>query len=197
MPAIIQLQRQSGATAGAAGAVDVGLFQIAVAEIAASNIVITDQSQGCALLGCLSWSLGTLYYRSLETRVSPLLLTAMQMWFGGAMMFAWGLASGDVARWHMDPAGLGAFAYLTLCSSCLAYTAYGWLSRHTRPVLIGTYSYVNPMIAAFLGWQFLDEHLSATQLGGMLIVIVGVLCVTLPGTLRSGASGDGTAPTGA
>ena len=154
-------------------------------------------AQGCALLGCLSWSLGTLYYRSLDTRVSPLLLTAMQMWFGGAMMFAWGIARGDTARWHMDPAGLIAFGYLTLCSSCLAYTAYGWLSRHTRPVLIGTYSYVNPMIAAFLGWQFLDEHLSATQLGGMLIVIVGVLCVTLPGTLRSAASGEGTAPTGA
>ena len=154
-------------------------------------------AQCAALLGCLSWSLGTLYYRSLETRVSPLLLTAMQMWFGGAMMFAWGLASGDVARWHMDPAGLGAFAYLTLCSSCLAYTAYGWLSRHTRPALIGTYSYVNPLIAAWLGWQFLDEHLSGTQLAGMLIVIAGVLFVTLPATLHSAGENAEAPPTGA
>jgi drug/metabolite transporter (DMT)-like permease len=154
-------------------------------------------AQAGALLGCLSWSLGTLYYRSLDTPVSPLMLTAMQMWFGGAMMFLWGVANGDAARWHMDTAGLVAFGYLTLCSSCLAYTAYGWLSRNTRPALIGTYSYVNPMIAAFLGWQFLDERLSATQLCGMLIVIAGVLCVTLPNTLRSAAGSAGTAPTGA
>jgi len=150
-----------------------------------------------ALLGCLSWSLGTLYYRSLDTQVSPLMLTAMQMWIGGAMMFVWGLVNGDAARWHMDPAGLAAFAYLTLCSSCLAYTAYGWLSRNTRPALIGTYSYVNPMIAAYLGWQFLDERLSATQLAGMLIVVFGVLAVTLQPALRSAADGAGAPPTGA
>jgi drug/metabolite transporter (DMT)-like permease len=46
--------------------------------------------------------------------------------------------------------------------------------------VIGTYSYVNPAIAAFLGWQFLDEHLSGTQLIGMLIVICGVVLLTLP-----------------
>jgi drug/metabolite transporter (DMT)-like permease len=154
-------------------------------------------AQSAALLGCLSWSLGTLYYRSLDTRVSPLMLTAMQMWFGGAMMFAWGLANGDTARWHMDPAGLVAFGYLTLCSSCLAYTAYGWLSRNTRPALIGTYSYINPMIAAWLGWQFLDERLSGTQIAGMVIVIVGVLFVTLPATLHNAAENAEAPPTGA
>jgi drug/metabolite transporter (DMT)-like permease len=40
---------------------------------------------------------------------------------------------------------------------------------------------VNPAIAAFLGWEFLDEHLSPTQLCGMVIIIVGVLILTLPG----------------
>jgi len=44
-----------------------------------------------------------------------------------------------------------------------------------------------PAIAAFLGWQFLHEHLSATQLCGMIIIIVGVLTLTLPG---GGGSGD-------
>jgi drug/metabolite transporter (DMT)-like permease len=72
-------------------------------------------------------------------------------------------------------------AYLTFCSSCLAYTAYGWLAMHSKPTIIGTYCYVNPAIAAFLGWEFLDEHLSPTQLCGMVIIIVGVLILTLPG----------------
>jgi drug/metabolite transporter (DMT)-like permease len=52
---------------------------------------------------------------------------------------------------------------------------------NTTPTVIGTYSYVNPAIAAFLGWEFLHEHLSAAQLCGMVIIIVGVLILTLPG----------------
>jgi drug/metabolite transporter (DMT)-like permease len=47
--------------------------------------------------------------------------------------------------------------------------------------LIGTYGYVNPAVAAFLGWQFLHEPLSALQLAGMVIIIVGVSILTLPG----------------
>jgi drug/metabolite transporter (DMT)-like permease len=74
-----------------------------------------------------------------------------------------------------------ALFYLTFFSSCLAYTAYGWLSLNATPALIGTYGYVNPAIAAFLGWQFLHEHLSAAQLSGMVVIIVGVSILTLPG----------------
>jgi len=74
-----------------------------------------------------------------------------------------------------------ALAYLTFFSSCLAYTAYGWLMLNTSPAIIGTYSYVNPAIAAYLGWQFLHESLSRVQLVGMVIIIVGVALLTVPG----------------
>jgi drug/metabolite transporter (DMT)-like permease len=76
---------------------------------------------------------------------------------------------------------LMALFYLTFFSSCLAYTAYGWLSLNSTPALIGTYGYVNPAIASFLGWQFLHEHLSAAQFVGMVVIIVGVSILTLPG----------------
>jgi drug/metabolite transporter (DMT)-like permease len=133
-----------------------------------------------ALCGCFSWSVGTVYYRSMRTRITPLMLTALQMWFGGLMMLVLGLLLGESGQWHMSTPGFVSLGYLTLCSSCLAYTAYGWLSRNTTPAVIGTYSYVNPAIAAFIGWQFLDEQLSGTQLIGLSIVIVGVVLLTLP-----------------
>jgi drug/metabolite transporter (DMT)-like permease len=52
---------------------------------------------------------------------------------------------------------------------------------NTTPAVISTYSYVNPAIAAFLGWQFLHEQLSRVQLIGMVVIIVGVCLLTLPG----------------
>ena len=139
------------------------------------------------LTGCFGWALGTLYYRSINTRLSSLMFMALQMFMGGIMLLCLALVNGDTAQWTPNVPGLVAMAYLTFCSSCLAYTAYGWLSLNSTPTIIGTYSYVNPAIAAFLGWQFLHEHLSATQLCGMVIIIVGVLTLTLPG---GGGSGD-------
>src|SRR5271165_5132760 len=136
-----------------------------------------------ALTACCAWALGTLYYRSIDTSLSSLMFMAMQMCMGGFMLLAVAVAHGDPARWTPNLPGLVALGYLTFFSSCLAYTAYGWLSLNATPALIGTYGYVNPAIAAFLGWQFLDEHLSNLQLVGMVVIIAAVCILTLPGGL--------------
>jgi drug/metabolite transporter (DMT)-like permease len=138
-------------------------------------------AQGGALTACLAWALGTLYYRSIDTELSSLMFMGLQMFMGGLMLLSVGLIHGDAAHWSPNPSGLVALFYLTFFSSCLAYTAYGWLSLNSTPALIGTYGYVNPAIASFLGWQFLHEHLSGAQLVGMVVIIVGVGILTLPG----------------
>jgi drug/metabolite transporter (DMT)-like permease len=138
-------------------------------------------AEGGALVACCSWALGTLYYRSIDTELSSLMFMAMQMCVGGLMLLAVALVNGDVARFTPSVAGLISFAYLTFFSSCLAYTAYGWLSLNAAPSLIGTYGYVNPAIATYLGWQFLDERLSDVQLVGMVIIIAAVGILTLAG----------------
>ena len=135
-----------------------------------------------ALTACLAWALGTLYYRSIDTRLSPLMFVALQMLVGGALLLATGFAAGEAARWTLDMPGALSLAFLTFVSSCLAYSAYSWLALNASPAVIGTYSYINPAIAAYLGWQFMHESLSHRQLVGMSVVIAGVLIVTLPGT---------------
>ena len=133
------------------------------------------------LAACLAWSLGTLYYRSIDTPLSSLMFMALQMCMGGLMLLAVAFFNGDGARWSPNAAGWMALVYLTLFSSCLAYTAYGWLMRHSTPAVIGTYGYVNPAIATFLGWWFLHENLSGMQLIGMIVIILGVGILTLAG----------------
>jgi drug/metabolite transporter (DMT)-like permease len=125
--------------------------------------------------------LGTLYYRSIDTELSPLMFMGLQMFMGGLMLLGVGIVHGDLAHWAPNAPGLIALCYLTFFSSCLAYTAYGWLTVNSTPALIGTYSYVNPAIASFLGWQFLHERLAVVQLAGMVVIIVGVCILTLPG----------------
>lgn len=128
----------------------------------------------------LGFSLGTVYYRSVDVSVNSLMFMAMQLLCGGLMLLGIAMLHGDAARWTFNRPGMIALLYLTFVSSCLAFSAYGWLTRHSTPAIIGTYSYVNPAVAAFLGWRFLGENLSAQQLTGMLVIIVGVCIVTLP-----------------
>jgi drug/metabolite transporter (DMT)-like permease len=163
-----------GLTVGFAGT---ALMLIPKDDLHASSML----AQLGVLCACLAFSLGTLYYRSIDTDVSSLMFMAMQLLMGGLMLLIVALVRGDVARWTFNPPGLIALGYLTFFSSCLAFTAYGWLTRNATPTVIGTYSYVNPAIAAFLGWRFLHEHLSRLQLIGMVIIIVGVCILTVPG----------------
>jgi len=137
--------------------------------------------QAAALAACASWSLGTLYYRSIDTTLSSTLFMALQMVMGGLMLLGVAVVHGDSMPWPPRVEGLIAMGYLTLFSSCLAYTAYGWLTMHTTPAVISTYSYVNPAIAAFLGWLFLHENLSGVQIIGMVVILIGVCILTLPG----------------
>ena len=133
------------------------------------------------LTACASWSLGTLYYRSITTSLSSMMFMALQMLMGGLMLLILAFARGDSMHWPPGAPGLISLCYLTFLSSGLAYTAYGWLTMNTTPTIISTYSYVNPAIAALLGWLVLHEHLSGVQLVGMAITIIAVSILTVPG----------------
>jgi drug/metabolite transporter (DMT)-like permease len=132
------------------------------------------------LVAVFAWSASTVYIRNVHSKLDVLSFTAIQMLLGGLMLTALGFATGEAGQWHWSKPGLIAMAYLTLASSCLAYTAFAWLAKNTTPALVGTYSYVNPAIAAVLGWWFLDEQLGANQLAGMAVMFAGVALVSWP-----------------
>ena len=132
------------------------------------------------VLACLSWAIGTIYYRHMRPATPALMFTALQMLAGGLVMVAAGVARGDFAHWRFTWRGHGGLAYLVVFSSCFAYTAFAYLIRHTTPARLGTYAYVNPAIAAVVGWLLLGERLSGLQLCGMVVILLGVALVTLP-----------------
>jgi drug/metabolite transporter (DMT)-like permease len=132
------------------------------------------------LAGVFVWSATTVYIRNVHSKLDLLAFSALQMLLGGLMMTGIGLALGEGARWQWSARGLTAMAYLTVASSCVAYTAFSWLARNSTPAMVGTYSYVNPAIAAVLGWWFLHETLGANQLIGMAVMFAGVALVSWP-----------------
>jgi drug/metabolite transporter (DMT)-like permease len=130
------------------------------------------------LLGCLSWSLGTIYHRNSGAANPPLMFVALQMLAGGLGLLAAAAIAGESFALHWTPRALAAFLFLTLASSCLAYSAYAWLTVHTSPVVVGSYGYVCPAVAALLGWLVLGETLSWIQIVGMAVILFGIALVT-------------------
>ena len=132
------------------------------------------------LLACVVWSLGTIYMRNHSLQLDLFALIGIQMLMGGTWMVAAGVLRGELPLWNWSRPGLLAMGYLVVFSACLAYLAYGWLARHATPAQVGTYSYVNPALAALVGYVGLDEHLSAVQVLGAAVILGGVLLINWP-----------------
>jgi drug/metabolite transporter (DMT)-like permease len=130
------------------------------------------------LLGCLSWSLGTTYHRNSAAANPPLTFVALQMLAGGLCLLVTAPLGGETLSLDWTPRAFAAFLYLTLASSCLAYSAYAWLTVHATPVVVGSYGYVCPAVAAFAGWLLLGETLSWVQISGMVVILAGIALVT-------------------
>ena len=134
-----------------------------------------------AIIGaCFAWALGTLYYRRIHSTTAPLMFTALEMLLGGLMLGLIALGKGDAAHWRPTWPSLAGLVFLTVFSSGIAYTAFGYLMRHTTPARLATYAYVNPAVAACVGWAVLGEAFTQLQLAGTAIILTGVVLVSLP-----------------
>ncbi len=124
----------------------------------------------------------------------------MQMLAGGLLLGIAGLAYGeadDVDLGAVSGDTMLAFVYLVLVGSLVGYTAYTWLLRNAPISLVGTYAYVNPVVAVLLGTLLLGEPLEArTLVGGGVILTAVILIVSARPADAPAASGRGAiAPT--
>lgn len=127
----------------------------------------------------LSWSIGSVYAKRHPTESSPYMSAAVQMLVGGAAVTLLGSALGEWTAWHLSPRGLGAIAYLVVFGSILGYSAYAYALRHASATIVGTYAYVNPVIAVLLGWLLLQEPVTGRTFLAMAMILGAVLWIQL------------------
>lgn len=134
------------------------------------------------LIGSLSWAIGSFYSRDADLPGSGFMRTAAEMLTGGVLLFSVGLIAGEARTFditHVSRESVLGLLYLTSFGSLLGFTAYIWLFDNVAPALAGTYAFVNPVVAVFLGWAFASEPLSARTLVAAAIVIGAVAMITV------------------
>ena len=134
------------------------------------------------VLASASWAWGSVVSKSAPLPTSPFLATSMEMIGGGALLLLTALAVGQFA--HFRPTEVSANAalawlFLVVFGSLVGFTAYIWLLGVTSIAKAGTYAYVNPIVAVFLGWAILDEPVTGRTLIAALVILVGVALVNI------------------
>jgi drug/metabolite transporter (DMT)-like permease len=141
-------------------------------------------------LGSLSWTIGSLFSRTARFARPASLASGMQMLAGGVLLLAVSLFVGEPGRFEMTQvswaSGLS-LLYLIVFGSLIGFSTYMWLLKVASPAAVGTYAYVNPLVAVLLGVVLGGERLPAQAILAMLVIIGGVAMVSVAPQLRGAA----------
>ncbi len=134
------------------------------------------------ILGNICWATGTLYSKRIVSSTSVFQRVSIQMITGGLIYALAGFCTGEWRELTVDqisfPSVL-ALLYLIIFGSLVAYLAYIWLLTVRPAAQVGTYAYVNPAVAVFLGFLFNDEQFSAGMAGALVLILSGVVLINL------------------
>ena len=131
------------------------------------------------LAAALAIACGSVFMRRRPGRCGPVMLAGLQALLGGVVLGALGWLSDADHPWTWTREALTSLLFLTLLGSCIGYSLFCWLLREVTPAQLGTYAYVNPVVAVILGWLVLDERLTPLQWLGSAIVLGCVALVSL------------------
>jgi drug/metabolite transporter (DMT)-like permease len=159
------------------GLIGVGLLFQGETLRSASGVLLAAVA---VLLGAISWSIGIVYSRRSHLSGNPVLLSAMSLVSGGAMLLVTSALFGEWGRvsWaDISPRSLWALGYLIVFGSIVAFTAYNWLLERYSPTLVATHTYVNPVVAVLLGWWLAGERVTLSMGVAAMMILAAILLV--------------------
>jgi drug/metabolite transporter (DMT)-like permease len=133
------------------------------------------------IFASVSWLIASVLTRKLPLPSSKVMSSGVQMLAGGAML---ALAAGLLGEFRgFRPSGVSreawlALLYLIVAGSIVGFTAYVWLIHHESPTKVGTYAYVNPVVAVLVGYFLGGEALGLRTVLGTLFVLISVVVIT-------------------
>jgi drug/metabolite transporter (DMT)-like permease len=162
----------------------VGIIGVAVLMNPSASLGEAPLDRGGAialLVACAGWSIGTVVSKRLILPQSKPMSAAAQMLSGGVMLLVLAASTGEFGGFHVQViSGRAWFSlvYLIIAGSIISYTAYVWLLEYESPTKVGTYAYVNPVVAVIVGAAIGGETIGRRTLLGMALILVSVVAIT-------------------
>lgn len=128
----------------------------------------------------LLWALGTLYAKSIVPKLPTFPAAGIEMLAGAVLLFVWSqIAREDLSRLvHASARAWLALGFLMLFGAIVAFTAFAYSLSALPAATVGTYAYVNPVVAVLLGYALLGEAMSPLMVLGAALILVAVFVAT-------------------
>jgi drug/metabolite transporter (DMT)-like permease len=133
------------------------------------------------IVGAIAWAAASVFALTQPLPASKVMSSGAQMLVGGVMLALTSAALGEFRDFHPHAVSAAAWfslVYLIVPGSIIAFTAYVWLLHHESPTRVGTYAYVNPVVAVVVGYFLGGEALGLRTTLGALFVLVSVVMIT-------------------
>ena len=162
----------------------VGIFGVAVLMNPSSSLGEAPLDRGGAvalLVSCCGWSVGTIVTKRITLPASKPMSAAAQMLSGGVQLLLLAAVAGELRIFHAANISAGAWLsliYLIIAGSIIAFTAYVWLLHYESPTKVGTYAYVNPVVAVILGGALGGEIIGRRTILGTILILISVAAIT-------------------
>ena len=133
------------------------------------------------IVASISFAISSTLTRKLPLPSSKAMSSGVQMLTGGVLLALTAAALGEFRDFRPGAVSRGAWLsllYLIVAGSVIAFTAYVWLIHHESPTKVGTYAYVNPVVAVLLGYFWGGETLGLRTILGTLLVLISVVVIT-------------------
>jgi drug/metabolite transporter (DMT)-like permease len=143
------------------------------------------------IIASISWSLSSALTRKLPLPPSKVMSSGAQMLAGGVLLALTALVLGEFRNFHPSAVSRGAWLsllYLIVAGSIIAFTAYVWLIHHESPTKVGTYAYVNPVVAVVIGYFLGGETLGLRTILGTVFILISVAVITTTRARRPAAT---------
>ncbi len=141
-----------------------------------------------AVIGaCICWASGTLYYKNNVNQNSLFLNLGWQLiggFLSSVLVAFCTLEFNSFSLANVSRNSWLATLYLAVAGTLLAFVAFSWLLTVRPAAVVGTYAYVNPVIAVLLGWLMANEEISFLQIVGMVIILFSAFLVNSPKYIR-------------
>ena len=148
-----------------------------------------DTAGACALIfAAISWSVAASLSRKMPLPAAKAMSSGAQMLAGGIFLTLTAALLGEFRGFHVQAVSRGAWlalAYLIVAGSIVGFTAYVWLIHHESPTKVGTYAYVNPVVAVLVGYFLGGEAIGPRTIVGTLLVLVSVVVITTTPKVKS------------
>ena len=134
------------------------------------------------IIAAMSWSVASALTRKLPLPASKVMSSGAQMLAGGLFLALTAASLGEFRNFHPSTVSGGAWLallYLIVAGSIIGFTAYVWLIHHESPTKVGTYAYVNPVVAVLVGYFLGGEALGLRTILGTLFVLISVVVITM------------------